>query len=209
VTKIYRSVYALIAWSALVAQLVIVLSRPENTSTLAAGANFFSFFTIQTNLLAAVVMSFSVISPNGWADAARLRGAIAVYIALVALVYHAVLAQLLDLQGLDALIDETLHTVLPIMFVVDWIFFADKSGLRARHAATWLIFPLVFCAYSLIRGAIIGWYPYPFLDPVASGGYGMVLINVLLLLVIFYLGGLLIVWLRRLPGLGSQRAGRS
>jgi hypothetical protein len=32
---------------------------------------------------------------------------------------------------------------------------------------------LVWVVFTLIRGAIENWYPYPFLDP-ANGGYGSV-----------------------------------
>ena len=34
-----------------------------------------------------------------------------------------------------------------------------------------MIYPLAWTVLTLIRGALDGWYPYPFLDP-ANGGYG-------------------------------------
>lgn len=37
-------------------------------------------------------------------------------------------------------------------------------------------FPFCWLAFTLIRGAIIGWYPYPFID-VTSLGYGKTILN--------------------------------
>jgi hypothetical protein len=30
---------------------------------------------------------------------------------------------------------------------------------------SWLAFPVLWLVYTLIRGAVTDWYPYPFLDP--------------------------------------------
>ena len=49
-----------------------------------------------------------------------------------------------------------------------------SHALTFRRALVWLVYPLFYLAYTMIRGAIIGWYPYPFLDPGVVGGYGMV-----------------------------------
>ena len=46
----------------------------------------------------------------------------------------------------------------------------------------WLSFPLVWIVYTIIRGAIVHRYPYPFLDPV-NGGYGSVAVCCLAILV--------------------------
>ena len=46
-----------------------------------------------------------------------------------------------------------------------------------RDGLLWLAFPLVWTGLTLVRGAIDGWYPYPFLDPV-NGGYGTVAVTV-------------------------------
>ena len=45
--------------------------------------------------------------------------------------------------------------------------------MRWTSALWWLLVPLTFFAYSLIRGAIVDWYPYPFID-VGLHGYGKV-----------------------------------
>ena len=47
------------------------------------------------------------------------------------------------------------------------------TRLSVRDGLLWLAFPLAWTGVTLVRGALDGWYPYPFLDP-ANGGYGQV-----------------------------------
>ncbi len=191
----FRTLYTVIAWSALAGQFWLMASAPE-TAPLNALIRFLSYFTLLTNLLAAVVMTASL-TPATWPQKPALRGGIVVYIALVSIVYHTVLADLVDFTGLAMATDIALHSVLPAMFLLDWVFFTPKAGLKPRHAVIWLWFPILYCLYSLGRGAAIGWYPYPFLNPESSGGYGMVAVNIAILVAMFLLGGLLVIWLRR------------
>ena len=172
-----------------------MLVNPEYT-TLGALIRFLSFLTLLSNLLAAVVMTASL-GHAKWPQMPAIRGGVVVYIALISIAYHAVLAKLLNLTGLAMAADIALHTVLPAMFILDWVLFSGKVGLRPRHAVIWLWFPVFYCAYSLARGAATGWYPYPFLAPGTPSEYGAVAINIAVLVALFLLAGLLVVWLRR------------
>jgi hypothetical protein len=58
----------------------------------------------------------------------------------------------------------------------------------------WLAFPVVFAVYSLIRGPIVQWYPYPFLDPRAHG-YLHVAAECFVIALAIMVICLLIVWL--------------
>jgi hypothetical protein len=69
----------------------------------------------------------------------------------------------------------------------------------------WVIYPLVYFAYSLLRGHVLAVYPYPFID-VEKLGYPQVFINAGGLLAGFVLIALLLIgwdrWLgRRAKGL--------
>ena len=66
------------------------------------------------------------------------------------------------------------HYVMPIVIVLDWLIDPPRARIVWRRTWRWLIFPVVYFSYTLIRGAIVGWYPYPFLD-VTSKGYARVL----------------------------------
>ncbi|MGZ5849430.1 MAG: Pr6Pr family membrane protein [Methyloceanibacter sp.] len=77
--------------------------------------------------------------------------------------------------------------------------------LQAKSVPTWMLFPFAYAAYSLMHGAVMGFYPYPFLD-VAALGYEQVLLNMGLLIVVFAGLGLLLVGSRAWP-LASAKDG--
>ena len=86
------------------------------------------------------------------------------------------------------------------MVVLDWIVDPPTRRLSARDALLWLVYPLVWTLVTVVRGAIDGWYPYPFLDP-ANGGYGQVALTVVGVTVAFALiAGAIIA-------IGNARAG--
>jgi hypothetical protein len=70
------------------------------------------------------------------------------------------------------------------------------SRLNIRQIGYWLIYPLIYVVYTLIRGAISSFYPYPFLSPAKIGGYGVVFLYCLAIFVAF----LLVSWLLILLG---------
>jgi hypothetical protein len=63
------------------------------------------------------------------------------------------------------------HQIMPIAMAVDWGIDPPRTRLPPRSALLWLSFPLAYIAYTLIRGAIVNWYPYFFVNPHHAGGY--------------------------------------
>ena len=99
-----------------------------------------------------------------------------------------------------AWVDFVLHKLTPVVIVLDWLLDPPTVHLSRRDALGWLIFPLLWLAYTMVRGPIAGWYPYPFLDP-AHGGYGQVAITSLVILVAGAAVCLFVAWLgNRLSG---------
>jgi hypothetical protein len=139
--------------------------------------NAFAFFTIQSNLLVGLSSLLLGIRPERRSTPfAVLRLSSLVAITVTGVVFHAVLAQTLDLNSWDAVGNELVHTVVPVMAVVGWLL-AGPRGLVTRQVV-WLslIFPVCWLAFTLIRGAIAHWYPYPFID-VTTLGYGGAALN--------------------------------
>ncbi len=118
--------------------------------------------------------------------------AIAVYITIVGIVYNIILRFIWNPQGLQMVVDESLHLIIPVLFILYWLIFAPKAGLRWKNVFPWLIFPLVYILLILIRGALSGFYPYPFID-VKTLGYNKVLLNSGGLCIAFLLLSLLFV----------------
>ncbi len=136
--------------------------------------NFFSFFTILSNLLAAVAFLVGALRPGAVGSRTwdLVRGQ-AVVMMTVTFVVFALLLSDAEVGIPDAWVDTVLHRIFPIVVIVDWLIDPPASAISVRDSLVWLAFPLVWTGYTLIRGAFVGWYPYPFLDP-ANGGYATV-----------------------------------
>ncbi len=143
----------------------------------ARAANTFAFFTIQSNLLvgvATLLLARHLDRSSTVFAILRLSGLVAIVV--TGLVFHAVLAQTLDLRSWDAVGNELVHTVVPVMAVVGWLLLGPRRLVSPRIAWCSLIFPVCWLTFTLIRGAIAHWYPYPFID-VTQLGYGRATVN--------------------------------
>ncbi|HET9344929.1 MAG TPA: Pr6Pr family membrane protein [Candidatus Limnocylindrales bacterium] len=159
-----------------------------------APTRFFAYFTIQSNLI--VVALYAWLVANGDRPRTRglekFRGAAASYMTVVFFVVIFLLPNV-DVGLRLAWVDAVLHKVVPIVVVLDWL--VDPPGVRlsARDALAWIAYPLLWAGLTLVRGAVDGWYPYPFLDP-ANGGYGMVALMVVAITVGFLVVAAFFIW---------------
>ena len=160
--------------------------------------NFFGFFTIQSNLLAAAVLAVTAVLVllgrvvPAWLVLAR--AATTAYMIVVGLVYNTLLVGLAG--GVELPWANTvLHIVFPLYCLLDWALVADRDPLPWRRLWIVLVYPVLWCTVVLLRGATDGWVPYPFLNPVT--GYGSVLFYVLLIAVTVITAGALVFGLSR------------
>lgn len=156
-------------------------------------ANFFSFFTIQSNLIAAVVLLIGAIAlPAATLRWDLVRGGAAIFMILTGVVYNTLLVGLEgSLQTTDPWANDLLHRVIPVVMLFDFLIVPLAHRVTWRQGFTWAIYPLLYLAYTLIRGPIVDWYPYPFLDPRRDGGYP----RVALMCVAILIGFVAVVWL--------------
>ncbi|MFT3826797.1 MAG: Pr6Pr family membrane protein [Chitinophagaceae bacterium] len=196
--NIYLIIMLLAGWFALALQLYLMVTSKEATNPVFTRViNFFSFFTILSNILVAVNCTVLVIKPSTRINTPSVQSALAVYIAIVGITYSLVLRKLWHPQGWQLVADVLLHDVIPVMYVVYWLVFVPKGQLKWNDALRWLLFPFVYIAYTLLRGAQTCWYPYPFVDAHALG-YGKVWLNVLLFSAAFLLVGKILVFLDKM-----------
>ncbi|MFF2389258.1 Pr6Pr family membrane protein [Agromyces sp. NPDC058104] len=195
-----------------------------------ATANFFSYFTVQSAFLAVVTLGiaggFALLAPRDPAWLGVLRTMVTVYVLVSGIVFGIIVAQAstrdyrVDVPWSDTL----LHFVVPALAVVAWT--AD-SIMAVNPRVPWatvgwvLVFPTVWLAYTLARGADLGWYPYFFLDEAQVGGpVGVALYCALVLVIFVTLTAALVAvnrWLWRrardrrapLPGTPGRRAPRA
>lgn len=171
----------------------VYLRAVESGGGLAALSYLSQFFTILTNAVVMVVMLWIF---SGRTLSARWVKAIVVAIAIVGLVYHALLAQLVDFEGLAFWADHGVHTVVPALSVIWWIFLAPKPRFHLSDLVIWVVWPLLYCTYILIRANFSGFYPYPFLNLPELGWSGLSL-SIAGLLAGFVTIGLLMTFIGR------------
>lgn len=169
--NLVRVISALAAIFAMGYQLYdMIENRPE-----APVSNFFSFFTIQSNIFAAVILLVSVQRDRQGRSSPTfdlLRGAATVYMTTTGVVYGVLLSGYQEeLQTTTNWVDTVVHKIMPLVMIADWLIAPPRSRIVFPRAFKWLIYPMLYLVYSLIRGPIVDWYPYPFLDPDEAGGY--------------------------------------
>lgn len=95
--------------------------------------NFFSFLTIQTNLLAIAMLALVVVvrPPERTVLFDAVRGAVTLYIAITGLVFALLLAGLQEsLDTHIAWVDFTVHKLIPVILVADWLLDLHSTAFR-------------------------------------------------------------------------------
>ncbi len=197
---ILRLGFGLLTFTAIGSQLRTL----ANAGTLDV-VNFLSYFTILSNLIGATLLVVGALRWRTGDDAMidLLRGAAVVYLAVTFIVF-AVLLSNTDVDLATSWVNTVLHELIPIVVLIDWLVDPPFVRLSMRQVGTWLAFPIGWVVYILIRGALVGKYPYPFLDP-ANGGYfsvavycaGIAVLVIVLAAVIHWLGNTSRAWLDR------------
>ncbi|MFF8031686.1 MULTISPECIES: Pr6Pr family membrane protein [unclassified Streptomyces] len=196
-TAAYRLALALVAAGAVA--IAILTGGP---------ARVLGNFAVQSTILLALVTLAS--ARRAWNARHPLPGAVTgpalLYVVMAGLVHHVLLADAaprFSLTGETAgtpwpatLAGHAMHTVLPLAAVLDWLLLSPPARTHLRQAATWLLYPLAYLAFTLARGELLPASPdrylYPFLD-VARHGYKSVLANALLLGLALYALAVLLV----------------
>lgn len=180
----WHALTAVVAIAALVLQLVLVLQGGtvlDETDPPGTGVRvyrFFAYFTVESNLLVAAAAVTLAADPardgRGW-RVTRLAGLVA--ITVTAVVHFFLLRPLIDLDGLDWVADRSLHMVVPVLALAGWIGWGPRPRITGWVVGLALLFPILWTAWTMVFGAVDGWYPYPFLDP-DEKGWGAVVVAI-------------------------------
>jgi hypothetical protein len=182
--------------------IIFYFSIKQNKAGSIAGdiANYFSYFTIQSNILVALYFTLTVHrigSKSCFFTSPIVKGAIALYITMTGLIYYTLLRGLLEMHGIFYIGNFILHYITPIAYLFDWLNFGKKIRYKWIYALYWLIYPTFFYVYTIIRGRQTNFYPYPFLD-VGKLGLENVILNSLILTGLFLGCGLLLIGVNNL-----------
>ncbi|WP_245957472.1 Pr6Pr family membrane protein [Chitinophaga flava] len=195
-SRSFMAALSLLGWFALTAQFYLIINS-EVAPVLELTVRFFSYFTILTNLMVAVCSTTLWLYPGSrFFSRAGTLTAITVYILVVGIIYNVVLRLLWQPHGLQKIVDELLHSVIPLLFLLYWALFTARRRMDWKQCWAWLLYPLVYFIFILGRGSFSGFYPYPFVDA-ARIGIPQVLINALGVAGIFLLLSLLFIGVSR------------
>jgi hypothetical protein len=168
-----QSIHPALSWARIgfgfLALFAIVMQLTRTIQNGNSVTNFFSFFTIESNFLAAFVLLVvgfgALMGARARRSFAFIRGAATLYMVITGIVFALLLAGLEQrLQVTIPWVNIVLHYIMPVVLLVDWLLFPPKFRFLFVQTLGWLIFPLVYLIYTLIRGSFTAWYPYPFLD---------------------------------------------
>ena len=77
-----------------------------------------------------------------------------------------------------------LHTLSPILGVAGWLVFGPRGQTSIRVVWWTTAYVAAYGLFSMIRGAIVDFYPYPFMDA-QTHGYPRVIVNLILVALVF------------------------
>lgn len=219
--SLVRILAAALGVAAIVAQLTRTVARANETTSGHAGdvptvvANFLSYFTIESNLIAAIALAIGGMWALGRGRAAAaeprwfaiLLACATTYMVITGIVYNTLLRGVVLDQGVTvAWSNEVLHVVIPIVLLLDLVLAPKRRALAWSTVWAVAAFPLVWVIYTLVRGPLITapatgdpwWYPYPFLDPHNfENGYVGVALYIIGIAIGIMIVGLGVVWIGR------------
>jgi hypothetical protein len=178
------------------------------TGTFTAG-NYFGYLTIQSNMVFVVVSVLAgvralrtAVDPR-WLTTLR---AIVLSCTVSAGIVFAVLIEQAGQRGFRIDVpwsDILLHFVLPAIAILDWVVAPGRGRSLWRSLAFVLAYPVLWGIVTLVRGRIVGWYPYFFLDP-AQVDFAQFAFFSGLAMTLFAIVSTSIVMLSRIPPLGDS-----
>lgn len=180
-------------------------------------ANFFSYFTILSNLSAVATLLLGAV----WMFRTRRRDTpepqwlavlfvcASTYMIVTGVVYNVLLRNIVVVGLSEPWTNETLHVVIPLVMLVDVLFAPRRRALPWRTAFIAVIFPIVWAGYTMLRANLITapaagnpwWYPYPFLDPHGPGGWPSVIAYIVGIAVVIIGFASAVVWVGRRRGI--------
>jgi hypothetical protein len=163
VVRLLRAAVALLAATALTVNLIHASDGPSFRLI-----DYFSYFTNISNIFAVVVLAVGALRNPASRRWEFVRGA-ATFCTTVTGVIFALFMSDVSVGVTDPWINNVIHRVVPIFMLLDW-WLTARAPVDPRQALRWLAIPIVYLAYTLIRGPLAGdWYPYPSSTRPATG----------------------------------------
>lgn len=131
---------------------------------------FFSYFTVESNLLvlaASITLAINPKRDGRWWRVLQLDALLGIVI--TGIVFELVLARIVSLTGLSYVLNLGFHYISPWMMLLGWLVFGPRPRITWSTVGWAFVWPLLWIGYTFAHGAATGWYPYPFLNPESLG----------------------------------------
>jgi hypothetical protein len=199
----------LISITAIVLQFyfAIVYWTQYGLTVIGSIGQYFSYYTILKNILASISI-FAALSKkksllrNIFLQKRVLFG-INVNLVFVGIAYSVLLRNLWTPNGLQFIVNEVLHSLMPVLFLIFIFLYRTDVKLKWRSVFNWQLYPVTYAIIIMVRGKVTGLYPYPFLD-VNNLGFSKVLLNILLLLLCILILSLIFLFVDRVIGVRKK-----
>lgn len=179
-----------------------------------ASDNFFGYLTIQSNTaFAALAIVAGIIALRSEEDPAWLTTARALVLSwtITAGLAFSLIVWQAGVRGIPITVpwsDVMLHYILPGWTIVAWVFGPGRRSASWRVVPFVLLYPIAWGVFTIWRGAVIGWYPYYFLDPrQVSGPLEMVVTCAIALAIFAFVAAVLVVLSRAHPTVAGVAPG--
>ena len=145
--RLYALIFTLVGWFTIIGQYVV-----SSEHTLAGTIDYFSYFTILSNVLVTASFTVAALAPESRLGRFLLRPttamATAVYISVTGIAFYLLLSSLYDLHGWTKHFNHLLHYVMPPAFVLFWLLFIPKGTLHLRTVPWMMLPPLLYGAWA-------------------------------------------------------------
>ncbi len=174
-SRVWHGLLAVVVLVALIAQTVLVVrggidANATTTNVVAASTgtrlvNLFSYFTIQSNILTLVAAASLALAPDRDGRLWRVvRLDMLIGIVITGAVFGIVLAGLVHPTGVAWWCNTALHYFAPWWALVGWLLFGPRPRIDWATVRWSFVWPVAWIVYTFVRGAVTGFYPYPFLN---------------------------------------------
>ncbi len=223
--KVLFGINALVAWCGVLLSFTLNASGyyPPDTSTptlfgdnpvgidglVGRLLDWITYFTILSNVIVAIVMTLLFLRPDRDSKLMRvLRLDTLLMIIITGVIYNLLLGPGVSHQGWDFFSNGLQHVITPILTVLVWLIVGPRRWINLKVIALSLIIPILWAVFALVRGAIIGAYPYSFLD-VATKGLTSVLAFIGVIMVVAIILALVLMGIDAVISAWTRRAKRS
>ncbi|MDZ4045025.1 MAG: Pr6Pr family membrane protein [Rhodoglobus sp.] len=202
-----RTAFGLLRLSAAAICLVALIHRLSwgLASNTVASQNFFAYLTNQSNIAFVVLLTVAgILALRRAKDPRWLTVALALVLTwtITAGLVFAILVWQAGIRGIRIDVpwsDQVLHFWLPAVTVAAWALAPGHRTVPWRVIPVSLAYPVVWGVATLIRGPLIGWYPYYFLDPRQVSGPAEFVISSAIALGSFAAVATVLVLISRMP----------